>query len=903
MRSRALILSGAGVAAVIAVAFVWLRGGSSSAPAATPHRGVAPAGANVVPATESAQPSLRFDDDPSGTLRLEGQVIDGADHPIAGATVVIDANPPREVQTEGDGSFAFRDLAPRAYRVAARAGDASAGPVSLQLTATTEAVILRMRPSAKIAVAVRAEDGKPVAGALVELRDLAAITAISDDKGVATLRGVGAGRHTLKVSAEGYASTFVDTASSGEHGYETHLDVTLRAGAAIAGIVVDPSGAPVEGAKVLPESLSRWGDGFDARLDAVLTDAKGRWRLTGLPRETMRVRAYHAEFAPAASPPILLAETPSREGVTIMLDRGAKLRGRVVDGTGAPVAGAEIRVATGGLSSGPLRRASADAKGEFAITGLPRRMIYLLAASAGATSPTAEVDLATGDKPAVTLKLAFASGIAGVVVTSTGAPVSEARVEAYASASQDPSRFDGVDDRLRGATSVIADIEGRFKLSGLAPGNYHLRAIRPGSSPQLMQAKLGIQVAAGATDARVVVDDLSTLTGRVVYPDGSSPARFAIALGTSPASWFSAKDGAFRIEEVPTGTQFVRVSGMDFVPLALPDVAIASGKATDLGSITVQAGRAISGSVVDRGGHPVGGATVYIGRELTADGASLAANARPDLIQVATADDGTFTARGVGPGNHTIAADHEVAGRSTTVELPAGTTDQTLMLTLQPPGAIQGFVRSAGKPADALIILRAQSAANLQLFVSTGPDGSYRIDRVAPGRYVHFAVIESQSLANGTGGSGKQIEVKPGETLNVDVDLTPSGVSVVVRLTSPGDVVKFGYAVLGMADMTKIPALPKTISEARTIAANLDSVDLHEGLIVDNQQIKFDKVTAGQHVLCAAPMRGDPRDPAVIAELQKDAVDWPIYCRFVDVATAPDPQLLTAPVQPVPPRK
>jgi protocatechuate 3,4-dioxygenase beta subunit len=901
MRSRALILPGAGLTAALAVALVWCHGrGSSSAPAATTHRGVTPAAANVTPANELAQPALRFDDDPRGTLRLEGQVIDTDDHPIGGATVVIDANPPREVQTEGDGSFAFRDLTPRAYRVAARAGDASAGPVALQLTTTTEAVILRMRPSARIAVAVRAEDGKPIAGALIELRDLASLTAVSDDHGTATLRGVGAGRHTVKVSAEGYASMFVDTASSGERSYETHLDVTLRAGAAIAGVVVGPSG-PIEGAKVLPESLSRLGDSFDARLDAVLTDAKGRWRLTGLPRETMRVRAYHSEFAPAASPPILLAETPSREGVTITLDRGAKLKGRVVDGTGAPVAGAEIRV--GNMSSGPLRRASADASGEFAMSGLPRRMVYVIAASAGATSPTAELDLANGDKPAVTLKLSFQAEINGVVVSSTGAPVSEARVEAVPNAGQDPTHLERVDDVLRGSPSAIADIEGRFKLSGLQPGTYRLRAIRPGSSPQLMQAKLGVDVPTGASDARIVVDDLSTLTGRVVYPDGRSPARFAISLGTSPASWFSSKDGAFRVEEVPTGTQFVRISGSEFVSLAMADVAIASGKATDLGSITVQPGRAISGTVVDRGGHPVGGATVYLGRELRADGASLASNPSPDLIQVATADDGSFTARGVGPGNHTIAADQEVAGRSTTFELPPGTTDQTLTITLQPPGAIQGFVRSSGKPADALIFLRAQNAANMQLAVTTGPDGSYRIDRIAPGKYLHFAVIESENLSKGAGGTGKLIEVKPGETLNLDVDLTPTGVSVVVRLTSPGDVVKFGYAVLAMAETAKFSTMPKTISEARTLAATVDAIDLREGMVIDNQQIKLDTVRPGHHVVCAAPLRGDPRDPAILAELQKDSVDWPIYCHYVDIAAAPDPQQVTAPVQPLPPRK
>src|SRR5690348_1719219 len=61
------------------------------------------------------------DDDPKGTLRLEGQVVDADDHPVAGATVVIGSNPPRTATTEADGAFAFDALVPRAYQVLARA--------------------------------------------------------------------------------------------------------------------------------------------------------------------------------------------------------------------------------------------------------------------------------------------------------------------------------------------------------------------------------------------------------------------------------------------------------------------------------------------------------------------------------------------------------------------------------------------------------------------------------------------------------------------------------------------------------------------------------------------------------------------------------------------------------------
>src|SRR5262245_3736972 len=69
----------------------------------------------------SGEQPILVDDDPKGTQRLEGQVIDDKDQPVGGATVVLSSNPPRSVLTEDDGSFAFDNLVGRPYQIAARA--------------------------------------------------------------------------------------------------------------------------------------------------------------------------------------------------------------------------------------------------------------------------------------------------------------------------------------------------------------------------------------------------------------------------------------------------------------------------------------------------------------------------------------------------------------------------------------------------------------------------------------------------------------------------------------------------------------------------------------------------------------------------------------------------------------
>src|SRR4051812_8545264 len=65
--------------------------------------------------------AVLVDDDPRGELRLEGQVVDSDEHPVAGATVVLSANPPRTATTEADGAFAFDALVGRPYTLVARA--------------------------------------------------------------------------------------------------------------------------------------------------------------------------------------------------------------------------------------------------------------------------------------------------------------------------------------------------------------------------------------------------------------------------------------------------------------------------------------------------------------------------------------------------------------------------------------------------------------------------------------------------------------------------------------------------------------------------------------------------------------------------------------------------------------
>src|SRR5207247_41996 len=88
-----------------------------------------------------------------------------------------------------------------------------------------------------------------------------------------------------------------------------------------------------------PPSVPSGGGGAWAR--GLVTDGAGRFRVVGLPAGRLVVVASHPDFARGASEPFLT--TPGTVStVQVVLQRGATVRGRVVDERGQPLGGVEI---------------------------------------------------------------------------------------------------------------------------------------------------------------------------------------------------------------------------------------------------------------------------------------------------------------------------------------------------------------------------------------------------------------------------------------------------------------------------------------------------------------------------------------------------------------------------------
>jgi hypothetical protein len=168
----------------------------------------------------------------------------------------------------------------------------------------TRRVVFR-RGTAVVAGRVTDPTGRGVAGAIVRLNPLsggAPMTAASDTAGRYQLNAVPAGAYRLVANKRG----FID----GQHGQQRagqpgtvvtlrdrqrvdRIDIGLRRGASISGMVTDPDGEPIEGLAIHAWRLEyRNGRPITEAVGAVRrTDDRGRYRLHSLPAGTYYVVA------------------------------------------------------------------------------------------------------------------------------------------------------------------------------------------------------------------------------------------------------------------------------------------------------------------------------------------------------------------------------------------------------------------------------------------------------------------------------------------------------------------------------------------------------------------------------------------------------------------------------------
>lgn len=316
-------------------------------------------------------------------------------------------------------------------------------------------------PSASVLVKVVDARGREVEGVSLDLRtdaDDVPRTAVTDARGEHLFEGVsGIVIVTASVAGRALGHGRVEVPVGREAEVIVRLD---EAAARLEGRVLDPSGQPVEDARVAVAS------GRSGQESFALTGPDGRFVLDGLPRPPYRIAVDHASFAR------LVRENarPDREGrVELRLVQGGVIEGVAIDAdTRAAIAGLRVGLVT---DDEVLDEDATDSRGRFVFHAVPPGRYEVRLRHPDYLEEDRPVTLAPSryDEPradAGTIPLVAGMTLRGVVLDALGDPVSRARISL-------PGAL--------GNPSVVSDAQGRFELRGVAPGSYevvgtHVRA-------------------------------------------------------------------------------------------------------------------------------------------------------------------------------------------------------------------------------------------------------------------------------------------------------------------------------------------------------------------------------------------------------------------------------------------
>lgn len=423
-------------------------------------------------------------------------------------------------------------LPPRAPERPARAAEEPLAVTREALATSPASLPVAAPPTATTDLVVTATwaDGGRAAGELVLVLDALGQPdqdewqAFTDEHGIARFEDLAPGPAHVHLLRGGESSVVL------ARGQTTPLELALRAGVTVAGRVLDEHGEPVPGAEVwLSERYyTNRGHGV-ARAGA---DGTFELRAVG-PDHWLGARA------PGHEPSGLVALAGGggdRRELTLVLERrGARVRGRVLDELGQPLARAQVllgreqperrRAADGSEAPGaPPQTTRTDAGGAFELPCTPLGLQPLQVRARGRAPYLGELEVLDDDRNAVEITLLPSPRLVGRVRGPDGRPLAGVDLRAG-----EPGTF--------ASRTTVSQLDGRFELSGLGLARQTIVAQHASHG----EARLEVQLAAGETRTwDVELRAAPRIHGRLVDARGN-PLRdlVVVALRETDRTWRS----------------------------------------------------------------------------------------------------------------------------------------------------------------------------------------------------------------------------------------------------------------------------------------------------------------------------------------------------------------------------
>lgn len=355
-------------------------------------QGARPDDTRIELAKSEARTGVRLVYAPGTGLAIAGGVTNAEGDPVAGVSISVNGGSERgwmsgHVSSDEEGKFRIDGLEPGNYFL--NVHHANYGDVHRQnVRAGDEAVAITLRKRGLVAGrVVDALENAPIErfeilhtqGSVDALQPWmqSNFTRFRDHAGRFRLSTLQPGENTIVVRAEGYSERFVKGVQVSEDGEAEELLVALEPGIPVEGVVVGPSGEPIEGALVfvgpVPHAWARAG------ATAATTDLDGRFQLSSLSENAEQISAHHANYASGS---VTLARGAARAPVRIVLPRGGKVAGTIRVG-GVPAEQAWVSCSSVEQPESGESSQVTGGEGRYQVDGIAPGTVLVTASTAG----------------------------------------------------------------------------------------------------------------------------------------------------------------------------------------------------------------------------------------------------------------------------------------------------------------------------------------------------------------------------------------------------------------------------------------------------------------------------------------------------------------------------------------
>lgn len=698
---------------------------------------------------------------------LSGRVVDAAGRPLAGVQVEHPTGP-ESTRTGADGTFTFEGVAESGNDVEARMPGYVAAKAR-NVRGGRKDVTIVLRPALPLAGVVLDGSGAPVAHAVLRAdgRDARGF-AETDAEGRFSLAAFGPGR--IAVVADGGARGVREvTGIVLPRREEEPLRLVLAPPRVLVGRVVDvTTRRPVVGAIV---------DAAGNRRTWARAAADGTFTLRPAPPGDLRLTVIAPRYAPE------LRSVPAAEAggkpVDVFLRPTASVAGRVLDEQRRPVAGARLRAfdPERRAFTGPPPTTVAREDGSFTLRRVPTAETVRVLATHPDFEPLALAGL--GLKPdetrsGVVLTLRRGAVVTGIV-TAGGEPLGGAQTSvtpgrtAYGTP---PRSLSGPQWSWPRATTGA---DGRFRLSGLSPGEYLLTVSRPGWATETRDAT----VAEGKSPDPFVIALVpeAVVTGKVVGKKGGGVAGQDVYAEPverrNRGGGFdrTAPDGSFRIDGLrPNVAYNLYLYGTG----SSAPRAVVTPPAEHVEVVVNGTGR-LAGRVVDPEGRPVTAYQIAALTDRSSGGSGWFASVRQDV----SSETGEFAfenAPAAALELRVVAKGYQVARVGGVVVEEMG-SKEGVEVRLTRGASLKGRVVEArgGAPVAGAEVSAESSPAR----VVADADGTFEMEGLAPGKVRVTAtspdfVTVSEMVEIGESGGTVELKMSTGASIAATV-VTPGG--------------------------------------------------------------------------------------------------------------------------------